>query len=157
MVSAHAYKASAIKEDMLEVVAGLIWKGERFLICQRPKDKARALLWEFVGGKVERGESREEALKRECKEELDVLVSVGEVFMEVTHEYPDVTIRLTLFNAEIVEGEPKMIEHNDVKWITAEEISHFDFCPADQEILEKIKKVKKAQVEKHLGFFCKKK
>lgn len=83
-------------------------------------------------------------LSRECKEELDVLVSVGEVFMEVTHEYPDVTIRLTLFNAEIVEGEPKMIEHNDLKWITAEEISCFDFCPADQEILEKIKKVKKA-------------
>lgn len=125
---------------MIEVVAALIWKEDKFLICQRPKDKARALLWEFVGGKVERGESKEEALIRECQEELDVTLNVGEEFMSVTHEYPDITVHLTLFNATIASGIPKKLEHNDVKWITREEISNYDFCPADVEILERISK-----------------
>ena len=70
---------------MTEVVAALIWEGERFLICQRPAHKARGLLWEFVGGKVEPGETPEQALVRECREELDVTVSVGEPFMDVVH------------------------------------------------------------------------
>ena len=122
----------------IEVVAALIWSGERFLICQRPQNKARAMLWEFVGGKVEIGETKEEALVRECKEELEVILSVKDLFMEVTHEYPDVTVHLSLFNATILEGEPKMLEHNDIKWITPKEIPNFNFCPADEEILEKI-------------------
>ncbi|MBO5773298.1 MAG: (deoxy)nucleoside triphosphate pyrophosphohydrolase [Clostridia bacterium] len=122
----------------IEVVAALIWQGDKFLICQRPKNKARALLWEFVGGKVEKGETKEEALIRECKEELDVSLSVGEEFMAVTHTYPDVTVNLTLFNATIKEGSPKKLEHNDIKWITKEEIPFYDFCPADVEILRKI-------------------
>lgn len=126
----------------IEVVAALIWSGERFLICQRPQNKARALLWEFVGGKVEIGETKEEALVRECKEELDVILSVKDLFMEVTHEYPDVTVHLSLFNATILEGEPKMLEHNDIKWITPKEIPNFNFCPADEEILEKILNLK---------------
>ena len=125
---------------MIEVVAALIWKEDKFLICQRPKDKARALLWEFVGGKVERGESKEEALIRECQEELDVTLNVGEEFMSVTHEYPDIIVHLTLFNATIASGIPKKLEHNDIKWITREEISNYDFCPADVEILERIRK-----------------
>ncbi len=125
---------------MIEVVAALIWKEDKFLICQRPKDKARALLWEFVGGKVEKGESKEQALIRECQEELDVTLNVGEEFMSVTHEYPDVTVHLTLFNATIASGTPKKLEHDDIKWITREEISNYDFCPADVEILERISK-----------------
>lgn len=125
---------------MVEVVAALIRDNEKFLICQRPANKARALLWEFVGGKVERGESKEEALIRECKEELNITLSVGDVFMEVTHEYPDITVHLTLFNATITSGIPKKLEHNDIKWITREEISNYDFCPADVEILERISK-----------------
>ena len=124
---------------MTEVVAALIWDGERFLACQRPANKARALLWEFVGGKVEAGETKEEALIRECKEELDVTISVGDVFMEVTHEYPDLTVHLTLFNAKIAEGVPKKLEHNDIQWLTVGEIDKFPFCPADEEILERLK------------------
>ncbi len=123
---------------MTEVVAALIWQGEKFMICQRPAHKARGLLWEFVGGKVEAGETKEDALIRECQEELDVLLSVGEVFMDVTHEYPDLTVHLTLFHATIAEGEPKKLEHNDIKWITPREIPNYDFCPADKEILERI-------------------
>ena len=124
---------------MVEVVAGLIWNGNKFMICQRPKDKARALLWEFVGGKIEPNESGEDALVRECKEELDIVVKPLDVFCDVVHVYPDITVHLTLYNAEILSGEPKLIEHNDLKWITADEIDSYEFCPADVEILEKIK------------------
>ena len=121
-----------------EVVAALIWKGDKFMICQRPAHKARGLLWEFVGGKVEPGETKEQALIRECQEELAVTLSVGDTFMDVIHEYPDLTVHLTLFNATIAEGEPVMLEHNDIRWITPSEIPNYDFCPADVEILERI-------------------
>ncbi len=123
---------------MTEVAAALIWDGDRFMICQRPVDKARGLLWEFVGGKVESGETPQQALIRECREELDVTVEVGPVFMEVRHEYTDITVHLTLFNAAIVQGEPKRIEHRDIRWITPAEIPQYDFCPADAEILKAI-------------------
>lgn len=125
---------------MTEVVAALIRDKGRFLICQRPAHKPRGLLWEFVGGKVERGESKEQALIRECREELDITLSVGETFMDVIHEYPDLTVHLTLFNAIIAEGTPKMLEHNDIRWITPAEIPLYDFCPADEEILAEIRR-----------------
>ena len=123
---------------MVEVVAALIWQDEKFMICQRPVHKARGLLWEFVGGKVETGETKEQALIRECREELDVTLSVGDVFMDVVHEYPDLTVHLTLFNAIIAEGEPQMLEHNDIQWIEPSEIPNYAFCPADEEILREI-------------------
>ena len=124
--------------NMVEVVAALICKNNKFMICQRPEHKARGLLWEFVGGKVEPGETKEQALVRECKEELNVLISVGDVFVEVIHEYPDIMVHLTLFNAIIAEGEPQKLEHNDIQWITPREIPNYEFCPADEEILKKI-------------------
>lgn len=127
---------------MTEVVAALIWHGDRFMACQRPAHKARGLLLEFVGGKVEPGENREEALIRECREELAVTVAVGEIFMEVTHEYPDLTVHLTLFNATISDGIPQMIEHNDIRWLTIQELDQYDFCPADNVILERLKEMK---------------
>ena len=126
---------------MTEVVAALIWDGDRFMICQRPAHKARALLWEFVGGKVEPGETKEQALIRECREELDITLNVGNVFMDVTHEYPDITVHLTLFNAVIAAGFPKLLEHNDLKWITPAEIPRYAFCPADEAILNAIKNI----------------
>lgn len=126
---------------MTEVVAALIWDKDKFMICQRPAHKARGLLWEFVGGKVEPGETKEQALIRECQEELAVTLSIGDVFMDVVHEYPDLTVHLTLFNAAILEGIPKKLEHNDIKWITLSEISNYEFCPADVEILKKITEV----------------
>ena len=124
---------------MVEVVAALIWDKDKFLICQRPANKARAFLWEFVGGKVEQGETKEQALIRECKEELNIVLNVGDIFMEVVHEYPDITVHLTLFNAAISEGVLQKLEHNDIKWITPAEISNYNFCPADEEILMRIK------------------
>ena len=124
--------------EIIDVVAALVWDGDKFMACQRPAHKARGLLWEFVGGKLEPGETREQALIRECQEELAITLSVGEVFMDVVHEYPDITIRLTLFNATIAEGVPQKLEHNDIQWITPAQIPHYDFCPADEEILKKI-------------------
>lgn len=128
---------------MTEVVAALVWDHNKFMICQRPAHKARGLLWEFVGGKVEPGETKEQALIRECQEELAVTLTVGSTFMDVTHEYPDLTVHLTLFNAEIAEGVPQMLEHNDIRWITVDEIDDYPFCPADETILTRIKEAHK--------------
>ena len=124
---------------MTRVVAALIWDGNRFMICQRPAHKARGLLWEFVGGKVEAGETDEQALVRECREELDVRIAVYDLFMELEHVYPDITICLKLYNARIESGVPRMLEHNDIQWIHTDEIDLYDFCPADAEILDKLK------------------
>jgi len=124
---------------MTEVVAALIWDGDRFLACQRPAHKARGLLWEFVGGKVETGESHEQALIRECREELGVTIEVSDIFMNVVHEYPDLTVHLTLFNAAIVSGTLQRLEHHDLRWITVAEIDQYNFCPADDEILLRLK------------------
>lgn len=125
---------------MTEVVAALIWEGDRFLIGQRPEHKAWGLLREFVGGKTEPGESKEQALIRECREELDVEIQVGDVFLEVTHEYTDLTVHLTLFHASIVRGIPQKLEHQDLRWITPQEIENYAFCPADQVILDKLRR-----------------
>ncbi len=125
-------------EKVVEVVAALIWDKDKFLICQRPANKKRGLLWEFVGGKVELGETKAQALIRECREELAITVEPREVFMEVMHEYPDITVHLTLFNCTILQGQPRLLEHHDMKWITSAEIHNYEFCPADVEILKKI-------------------
>lgn len=127
-----------MEKKVTEVVAALIWEGNRFLICQRPAHKARGLLWEFAGGKVEPGETKEQALIRECREEPAVTLSTGDVFMEVDHDYPDLNVHLTLFNAAILEGTLRRLEHNDIRWITPEEIPQYEFCPADETILQKL-------------------
>lgn len=135
-LSAGAKPAAAAVTD---VAAALIWDDDKFMICQRPAHKARALLWEFVGGKAEPGESLEETLIRECREELAVRVEVGELFTSVLHEYPDIKIRLSLFNARIAEGTPQLLEHVAIKWIRPDEIEQYDFCPADKDILALLK------------------
>lgn len=123
---------------MVEVAAALIRKDNKFLICQRPAHKGNALLWEFVGGKAEKGETLRDALIRECREELDVTVSVVDEFIDVMHQYPDIKVHLTVFNAEIASGTPKLLEHNDIRWIIPDEIPNYDFCKADDVVLQKI-------------------
>lgn len=125
---------------MTEVVAALIWQGERFLACRRPPHKARGLLWEFVGGKVEPGESHTQALVRECREELGVELNVGDLFMDVVHTYPDLEVHLSLYNASIAQGTPQLLEHAELRWITVSEINGMNFCPADEEILSELKR-----------------
>ena len=124
----------------VEVVAALVVEDGKFMICQRPAHKARGLLWEFVGGKVEPDETREQALVRECREELGVTVIPGDVYMEVDHVYTDITIHLTLFRARIAAGRPQKLEHADIRFIAPEDIPRYVFCPADAAILERIKK-----------------
>ncbi|MBR6115270.1 MAG: (deoxy)nucleoside triphosphate pyrophosphohydrolase [Oscillospiraceae bacterium] len=125
---------------MVHVVAALIRQDGRFMICQRPAGKTRGLLWEFVGGKVEPGETGPEALIRECREELGVTVEPTDVYAELVHEYPDLTIRLTLYEARILQGTLQKREHADIRFITPAEIDDYEFCPADREILAKLKK-----------------
>ena len=125
---------------MTEVVAALIWDNDRFLACQRPAHKARGLLWEFVGGKVEVGETREDALVRECQEELGIIVKPLDIFMEVIHDYPDLTVHLILYNAVISRGEIQLFEHVDARWVSPQEIPQYEFCPADKDILARILK-----------------
>ncbi len=124
--------------NAIEVVAALIRKDDTFLICRRPAHKARGLLWEFAGGKVEAGENPAQALIRECREELAVTLRVDEVFMEVTHAYPDITVHLTLFQAVITQGEPQRLEHADLRWVRAEDLPTYAFCPADEAIIRAV-------------------
>lgn len=125
---------------MVDVVAALIRDGERFLICKRPAHKARALMWEFPGGKVEAGESPQDALIRECMEELDITLDVGGLYMQVTHEYPDIQIRLSLYEAVIASGELRGKEHEALCWILPREIPDYEFCPADVDIIHRIRR-----------------
>ena len=121
---------------MTEVVAALICQGDAFMIFQRPAEKARGLLWEFAGGKVEPGETCAQALIRECQEELGIEISVGPVLAQVVHAYPDLTIHLTLFRAVIANGTPKKLEHKDFRWITAADLPQYQLCPADAAIAQ---------------------
>lgn len=123
---------------MKEVVAALILENGRCMICQRPKGKDREMHWEFVGGKVEPGETNPEALVRECREELGITVSVGPLFTELVHTYPDVTIHLSVYQTEIVEGEPQKLEHNDICWVKINELEQYDFCGADRVVLNRL-------------------
>lgn len=127
-------------EKPVDVAAALIWEKDKFLICQRPATKARGLLWEFAGGKVEPGETLPNALIRECQEELAITVDVGNPFMQVVHEYPDILIRLSLFHCTIPQGFPKALEHNEIRWIHPTEIDQYEFCPADADIIKEIKR-----------------
>ena len=143
---AHCAPISAtvlVRKRPIDVVAALIWEKDKFLICQRPANKTRGLLWEFVGGKVEPGESKRQALIRECTEELAITVDVKDKFMEVIHEYPDMLIRLTLYHCIIPQGFPQALEHNDLTWIHPSQADNYEFCPADTDILKEIKRVYK--------------
>lgn len=124
----------------VDVVAALIWEKDRFLICQRPAHKTRGLLWEFVGGKVEPGETPAQALTRECAEELAIQVDVGSRFFQEFHDYPDMLIRLTLFHCTIASGVPQLLEHKALRWIRPEEIPSYEFCPADANVLAQIRR-----------------
>ena len=126
----------------LEVVAALIERGDTFLACQRPGHKARGLLWEFLGGKVEKGETREEAIVRECREEIGVTIAVHGIVAEVTHAYEELTVHLTLLRASIAEGTPQALEHADIRFMTIVEAEGYPFCEADKELLRIVREEK---------------
>ena len=119
----------------IEVVAGLVRRGDHVLICRRPMDKARGGQWEFAGGKVEPGETKQQALVREFREELDVELNPGEVVLEVIHNYPDLTVHLSLLEATAASGEPRALEHSEIQWVKMKDVHAFDLCPADRELV----------------------
>lgn len=121
-----------------KVVAALIRRDDKFLICKRPQGKMCPLLWEFAGGKVESGESDEQALARECREELDIGVSVGSKACEVTFAYPEKTVHIAFYHAEITGGEPRAIEHPEITWASRADLVDYKFCPADADVVKQI-------------------
>lgn len=126
---------------MIEVVAALIWNDahDELLICQRAAHKAQGSMWEFVGGKVEPGETKEEALVRECKEELDITLNVEHFVMDVVHTYPDITVHLTLFAVTVAFGTPQLIEHQAMAWVSPRTLLDYTFCPADMELINMLR------------------
>ena len=125
-------------KPQVHVAAALIFKNDRFLACHRTKKKAHGDKWEFVGGKIEKGETPQEALIRECREELDIAVRPLSVFAQTTYEYPDIRLHFTVFLTEITQGEPKLLEHDQLAWVRVCDIPSYDFSDADQEIIQKI-------------------
>lgn len=132
--------SGAVKK-VVRVVAALIYRpgdDTRFLVQQRLPGGSRGLLWEFPGGKVEPGESEPEALVRECREELDVTLHVGRQLWAGRHEYPDLTVDLTLYAARLESGEPKTLGAQALAFLTPEQMRTLPFCEADLPPLEEL-------------------
>ena len=123
---------------MIEVVAGVIYKNNKFLIAQRNLKKAQGGLWEFPGGKVEEGESYENALARKIKEEFNANIDVNEYIGENIHHYPEKDIRLLFYKARLLSENIELLEHEDYKWITKEEKDNFEFAGADRVVFDLI-------------------
>jgi 8-oxo-dGTP diphosphatase len=120
---------------LIEVTAAVIHKDGKLLICQRPEGKRCELLWEFPGGKIEVGETPEECLIRECHEELGVTIKPEKLITTVEYEYPSITVNIHFFFCELVDAEPECIEHNDIQWLSLDEILKLPLCPADSKML----------------------
>lgn len=123
---------------MIKVVAGVIYNKNKFLIAKRNFQKSQGGLWEFPGGKVELGETNEDALKREIKEELNIEIEVGEYLTTHIHNYSDKIIELICYKAKIITGEIELLEHEDYKFITTKDFNKYKFAEADEEILKEI-------------------
>lgn len=131
-------KSDSNESKRIEVVAAIIEKDGKILICRRAENKTRALKWEFPGGKIEPGETPEQAVLRECREELDVDLCVNGEFMRVLHSYPDIEIQLTVFRTAIIGSDPRCIEHKEIRFVYPSELADFELCPADITVAEKI-------------------
>ena len=131
LVQTHRDLIEAWRPAPLEVAAAMLMRGQTVLLCRRPAGKARALQWEFPGGKLEPGETGEQALARECREELGAEVRVGPRVDELVFNYPDLSVHLTLYQAEPL-TEPRALEHSALEWAAPSELAQYDLCPADR-------------------------
>ena len=123
---------------MIEVVAGIIYKDDKFLIAQRNLKKSQGGLWEFPGGKIEKNETGEEALIREIKEEFNADIKVDKYIGENLHHYPEKDIKLSFYKATLISDKIELLEHEDYKWITKKEKDNFEFAGADKEVFNLI-------------------
>ena len=129
-----------VDKHIIEVVGAIIKDGDKYLVGQRAAHKSQGGLWEFMGGKIEPGETPEQALARECREELDLEIENERIIDSVVHEYPEKTIRLTLIECTPRVGSiPRPNEHQSIRWVTREEMLEMDFAPADRELIGKMK------------------
>jgi 8-oxo-dGTP diphosphatase len=126
-------------KDCIEVSAALIFRDGKLLITRRQADAHLGGLWEFPGGKREPGETFEQCLVREIREELGVKIAVGELFETVTHAYPEKTVHLKFFACRLVQGEPQPIECAAIRWVTQSEVTDHEFPAADAQLLQKLK------------------
>ena len=141
MENAQSKKTRLKKIQWIPVVAGFLKKEGRILVGQRPENNSLAGLWEFPGGKIELGESPEEALARELSEELGIEAQIGELKLSVTHSYNDVGIVILFYEVLYWKGEPKSKHHLMLEWIYPEELKDRSIPDANKKVLEKIFKV----------------
>lgn len=120
---------------MLHVAAAILYKGEQILICRRGPGGSCGNLWEFPGGKLEPGESPEECVVRECREELGVEIELGPLYASTTYRYPDKEIAFSFFTGTIRQGDPCMRVHTALCWCPPRELPHYEFCPADRDLV----------------------
>ena len=126
-------------KNIVDVVGAIIKDGDRYLVGQRAAKKDQGGLWEFMGGKIEPGETPEQALARECREELALEIENECIIDSVVHEYPEKTIRLTLISCSPKSGSvPKALEHQQIRWVTVPEMRGMPFAPADSELIDKL-------------------
>ncbi len=126
-------------ENRLKVSAALIFRRGSLLITQRHAKAHLGGLWEFPGGKLEAGETFEQCLVREIREELGVEISVKSLFAEITHDYPERSVHLKFFRCELLSGEPQPLDCAAVKWVKQNELTDFEFPAADVQLLEQLK------------------
>ncbi|QQA99762.1 (deoxy)nucleoside triphosphate pyrophosphohydrolase [Corynebacterium marquesiae] len=122
----------------IRVVGAVFHDGQRFLACRKKPGKPLEGHWEFPGGKIEPGETPEEALAREIREELNLIAEVGQKVTTTTYEYDFATIELTTFYCTLVDGDLRLTDHDDTKWVTSTEAAHLTWAPADIPAVEAI-------------------
>ena len=126
--------------NLIRVTAAIIEKDGKILIAKRKTgDKLFAGLWEFPGGKVEEGEIPEECMARELKEELEIEVEVVELITSNKHKYPHGIFELLAYRVKHISGEMVLNDHEEIKWVTADEMSNYEFPPADLPIIKELK------------------
>ena len=128
------------KQKTIRVVAAIIRDGDKIFATQRGHGEFKGG-WEFPGGKIEAGETPEEALIREVREELDTEIAVGELVETVEYDYPAFHLSMDCFWAEVVSGELALKEHTAARWLTKDELGSVEWLPADVELIEKLKKL----------------
>ncbi|MDX9730543.1 MAG: (deoxy)nucleoside triphosphate pyrophosphohydrolase [Bdellovibrionales bacterium] len=125
----------------IPVVAGLIRKGNQVLVGQRPPGHTLAGQWEFPGGKIEKGEAPETALKRELSEELGIDAEIGPLRLAASHSYGEISILILFYDVLFWKGEAKLQQHTELKWVTADEFKKLSIPDANRKILDRLTEI----------------